>query len=226
MSPRPYRMGRRRAGVDEGRQRILEAARALVGGRGDLGPVSMDAVAQKAGVARMTVYHQFRSRAGLLEALADHLAERGGMARMRAVFQEPDAEQAFRSLVRTFVTFWSTDRDTLRRMRALAVVFPGRGPGPRQRDAWRRQAVETLLVRASGEARVDPGRADLITALTGFEVYDALATGSRTTEQVAQLVGDLVVQVALGPARRASTHPPPSRPVRSARGRRTAARPT
>ncbi len=45
---------------------------------GGLFGFTVDAVAREAGVARMTVYYQFGSKAGLLEAIFDSLAVRGG----------------------------------------------------------------------------------------------------------------------------------------------------
>ncbi|MGI0068109.1 MAG: TetR/AcrR family transcriptional regulator [Thermoplasmata archaeon] len=172
------------------RLRILEAARSIVGGKGDLDGLSMEAVAAKAGVSRMTVYYQFHSRADLFEALADQMAERGGMNRMREVFTEPDSEAALRKLVETFVEFWATDRVTMRRLRAIGVVSPSQHAGPRSRDAWRREAIVNLLAK-NGEMSAGPKPAppadlvDLLTALTSFETFDALCTNSRDPEAVA-----------------------------------------
>jgi AcrR family transcriptional regulator len=61
---------RERADARRNRQRILEAAAALVEARG-LGAVTMDEVAARAGVAKGTVFHRFGNRAGLAQALVD-----------------------------------------------------------------------------------------------------------------------------------------------------------
>ncbi|MCI4345093.1 MAG: TetR/AcrR family transcriptional regulator [Thermoplasmata archaeon] len=183
------------------RTRVLEATRAIIGGKGDLTSFSMEAVARKAGVARMTVYYQFHSREQLLDALADHLAEHGGMRRMREVFLEADPAKALRRLVEVFVSFWASDRVTLRRLRAMGVVAPRQDRGPRDRDAWRREAVQTLLTRIArtrGKAKL-ADRADLVdlvTSLTSFETFDVLCTSARAPESVASLLSDLVVRLA------------------------------
>ena len=65
MSPRPYRLGQRQVAADETRSRILNAARSQLEEEASF---SIDAVARRADVARMTVYYQFGSRRGLLEA--------------------------------------------------------------------------------------------------------------------------------------------------------------
>ena len=53
-----------RADARRNRRRILEATAALVAERG-LGGVTMEEVARRAGVAKGTVFHRFRNRAGL-----------------------------------------------------------------------------------------------------------------------------------------------------------------
>jgi AcrR family transcriptional regulator len=117
MSPRRYRMEKRQASRDETRQRILDAARELLSG--DQSPdLSMEAVARRADVSRLTIYYQFTSRAGLLEALYDHLATRGHMQRMPEVFQQANQEQALGKMIEVFAGFWSTDTAVLRRLRS------------------------------------------------------------------------------------------------------------
>ena len=73
MSPRAYRLGERQALVDETRGRIVAAARELLRAGDDVARFSMEAVARAAGVSRMTVYYQFGSRVGLLEAVCDRI---------------------------------------------------------------------------------------------------------------------------------------------------------
>src|SRR5207248_3082979 len=77
MSPRPYRLGRRKPAAQRTRARVLRAARELLTARAGAEPFSVEAVARQARVARMTVYHQFGSRRGLLEALFDSFAAGG-----------------------------------------------------------------------------------------------------------------------------------------------------
>ncbi len=77
MSPRPYRLGQRQMITEQTRTRILAAARELLMESSGFSSFSLDAVARQADVARMTVYHQFGSKIGLLEALCDSLAALG-----------------------------------------------------------------------------------------------------------------------------------------------------
>ena len=99
MSPRRYSLGQRAPAVDLTRARILAATREVLATQDRL---SIDAVAQAADVARMTVYNQFGSRVGLLEALFDWLAVRGGIDRLPMVFQQPDPDLALEAFIVTF----------------------------------------------------------------------------------------------------------------------------
>ncbi|MGI0053797.1 MAG: TetR/AcrR family transcriptional regulator [Thermoplasmata archaeon] len=208
MCPRKYDSHRRQAAVETTRARILEAARSLIGGKGDLAEFSMELLARRAGVSRMTIYYQFHSRAELFVALADHLAERGGMHRVREAFQEPDPEKALRKLVSTFVEFWASDRVTLRRLRAMGIVFPKEAGPTRDRDAWRRSAVSQLLIAKFGPrvrgARGMPAAdlVDVLTSLTSFETFDELCTEMRTPPAVAELLADQAARL-VAPAGRA-----------------------
>jgi AcrR family transcriptional regulator len=103
--------------------------------------------AQRADVARATVYYQFRSKTGLLEALCDALAERGGMAELSRAFSASDPDDALRLLVSAFARFWGTDRLVMRRLRALAALDPDVAGVITARDERRRQALKTLLDR-------------------------------------------------------------------------------
>ncbi|MER6398098.1 TetR/AcrR family transcriptional regulator [Kitasatospora sp. NPDC001603] len=169
MSPRSYRMGQRQADVDGTRARIVEAARARLAKTGTL---SLDAVARSADVARATVYYQFGSKTGLLEAVCDALAEQGGMARIVEAFTLPDPWAAVDRFVEVMGGFWAVDRVCTRRLRALAALDEEVGRVVRERDARRREGAEVLTGRLDGAAR---DAAAVLFVLTGFETYDVLA---------------------------------------------------
>ncbi|WP_404558819.1 TetR/AcrR family transcriptional regulator [Bradyrhizobium niftali] len=54
---------------------------------------SLDAVAKAANVTRLTVYNQFGSRRGLLEAVFDDIARRGRLGRLDDAVDDPDPEK-------------------------------------------------------------------------------------------------------------------------------------
>src|ERR1017187_5182858 len=74
MSPRPYNLGKRQDLIGQGRRQILDATRALLGEFSSYTAFTVEAVARRADVARATVYYQFGSKSGRLEALFDALS--------------------------------------------------------------------------------------------------------------------------------------------------------
>jgi AcrR family transcriptional regulator len=124
MSPRPYNLGKRNEHINEGRRQVLDAARAMLAEATSYSDFTVDAVAKRADVARGTVYYQFKSKAGLLEALCDELGRRGGLDDLANAFANPDPNEALASFVMTFARFWQVDRPVMRRLRALAHLDP------------------------------------------------------------------------------------------------------
>jgi AcrR family transcriptional regulator len=204
VSPRPYQLGLRKAAIDETRERIVNAARELLEARSGVAGFTLDAVAKQAGVARMTVYYQFESKAGLLDALFDHLAARGRIEELRHAFEEPDPIKGLQKLVRTFGTFWGTDRIVTRRIRAIAAIDPEVEKGVRKRDLRRRQALEVLVERiakTSGRqvARNRTTLVDMLYAITSFETFDSVAGGDRSIEEITPLIQSLATAVLKSP---------------------------
>jgi AcrR family transcriptional regulator len=202
MSPRPYRMARRRESADENRLRIIDAARDLLASKKASAKFSVEAVARRAGVARMTVYHQFGSLGGLLEGLCDSLAVAGGMNHLADAFRQPDALDALDQFISVFMKFWESDRAVIRGLGALAVLDPELAAVLEERYGWRRRGVRALLDRLAkqtGRPRSkDTGEAaDLLYMLTSFSTYDTLAGTRRSREQVTALV-QRVARASLG----------------------------
>src|SRR5438094_3365489 len=147
MSPRPYRLGQRQATTDQTRARILSATRELLMQSDGFSGFSIDAVARKADVARMTVYHQFGSKIGLLEALSDSLAAHGGMEQLASAFRHPEPLDALDEYIIVFSRFWNADRLVMRRLRALAALDPDFEQVVRTRDEWRRGGLRVIVGR-------------------------------------------------------------------------------
>jgi len=191
MSPRPYRLGRRKPAADRTRARVLRAARELLAARAGAQPFSVDAVARRAGVARMTVYHQFGSRRGLLEALFDSFVAGGELpATLAAAFQRPDPLETLADVVAAFARFWDAGRPWIRRVRALGVLEPELGDAVDARNARRREVVRVLLARLRQRyGRPTPEEqaqvAELLYTLTSFETFDTLAGPKRRLPEVA-----------------------------------------
>jgi AcrR family transcriptional regulator len=201
MSPRRYCLGRRQVAADQTRARVLAAARELLTASGSFAGFTVDAVARRAGVARMTVYHQFGSKRGLLEALFDDVAARGQIRRVAGAFAQPDPLVALSEFIATFGRFWGAERLIIRRLRGLSALDPDFARALATRDERRREGLRVLLRRLAKGRRPAATSFDeaveTVHALTSFETFDALAGASRRPEDVTPLVQRLV-QRALG----------------------------
>ena len=205
MTPRPYKLGRRQVTTDRTRARILRAARALLTAKRGSEPFSLDAVARRAGVARMTVYYQFGSRRQLMEALFDSFAEGGELpAHIGAALSQSDPEDVLAGIVAAFARFWDAGRPWIRRVRALGVLDRELGEALEARNARRRQVVRVLLDRlGQRHGRQAPSERteieEVLYTLTSFETFDTLAGPQRSLEDVAPVVLRLA-RAALGVA--------------------------
>ena len=202
MSPRPYRLGQRQATTEQTRARIINAARELLAESSGFSGFSIDAVARQADVARMTVYHQFGSKIGLLEALSDSLAAHGGMEHLADAFRRPEPLDALDEYINVFGRFWSADRLVMCRLRALAALDPDFEHVIGTRDEWRRQGLRVIVQRfAEKHGRPAPEALDeainVLFTLIGFECFDTLAGPTRSIEEVAPMMQRLA-RAALG----------------------------
>ena len=193
MSPRPYKLGQRQASTEQTRARILDAARELLMASQGFSGFSIEAVARQADVARMTVYHQFGSKIGLLEALFDSLASSGGMEQLASAFRRPEPLEALDDYIAVFSRFWDSDRLVTRRMRSLAALDPDFEQVVRARDERRRHGLRVLVGRfAEQHGRLSPETldevVDILYTLIGFEFFDTLAGPTRSIKEVAPLI--------------------------------------
>jgi len=189
MSPRPYRSSRRRVAAKRTRARLLKAARAMLAAPDG---ISLDAVAKKAGVTRLTVYNQFGSRRALLEAVFDDMAERGGLHRIREAMAKTDPQAALQQIVLIFCDFWSVHRGALWRLHAASATDPEFEESLRARNQRRRHLLSVLVDRMiEGGAKrpeVVIELIDVLFALTSVGFFWELTAGGRKANAVCHLI--------------------------------------
>ena len=156
-------------------------------------PFSIDAVARQADVARMTVYYQFGSKIGLLEALCDYLAAQGGMDQLPTAFRQTDPLNALAEYIAVFGRFWNSDRLVTRRLRGLAALDSDFEQVIRARDERRRQGLSVILQRLVEQygqtlAEAFDETVNILYTLTSFETFDTLAGPTRSLEDVTPTV--------------------------------------
>ena len=202
MCPRPYRLGQRQIATEQTRARILIAARELLLTSDAFSGFSIDAVARQADVARMTVYHQFGSKIGLLEALSDSLAAHGGMEQLANAFRRIDPLESLEEYIRVFSRFWQSDRLVTRRLRALSTLDPDFEQVVKARDERRREGLRVIVLRfVEKYGKPAPETIDetvnILFTLLSFETFDTLAGPTRSIEEVTPVVQRLA-RAALG----------------------------
>src|SRR2546421_6026168 len=110
---RAYHSLKRDSEAEKTRARIVSAATRHLRSASGLKSLSLESVAAEAGVTRVTVYKQFGSRRGLLEAVFDDVARRGGLHRIPQAMAEKDPRVALRQVIAIFCDFWYFNRKTM-----------------------------------------------------------------------------------------------------------------
>ncbi len=212
VSPRTYKLTRRKVSADQNRLRILQAAKDLLLAP-DFREFSMETVAKAAGVTRLTIYYQFNSRAGLLEALYDFLARSANLGeRIGEVFRTGNvAQQQIHLFIDVFMNFWASNRMVIRRLHGLGAIDNEVGQGLRARNERRRNGLRVLVddhVRMNYryvESQISV-MLDILHMITSFETFDALSVGDRSLDDVRKILIRMADQ-ALG------MWPPPAHPA-------------
>jgi AcrR family transcriptional regulator len=197
VSPRPYKSPRRETAATRTREGIVKTAVGMLGTADGIGGFSLDAVARKAGVTRLTVYNHFGSRRALLEAVFDERAARGGLHRIADAMSGPDPKASLRKIVVIFCDFWSFDPGTMGYLYAAAASDPEFDESVRERNERRRQVL-SVLVRRVVEGRTLKPKArdelvDVLFALTSFPFFLQLMTRGRTAAAVCGLIEELAM---------------------------------
>ena len=139
------------------RRRVVEAAR-VVHMDGEVPRLGLAEVAQRAGIARSTLYLSFGTRSALMTAILDDSLNRAGFEQIREYLALPDAIEAMEKTLAQAAAMYATDYAVLRRMlRDLAQ---------RLRDQQRLRAGVS-----AGEASA------ILWLLTSFDTFDQLFSG-------------------------------------------------
>jgi AcrR family transcriptional regulator len=173
-------MTTRAEGVAATRDRILDAVLAVIT-EGRVHDASMEAIAKRAGVTRVTLYRTFGSKQALLEGFVLHTLAQARLDLVDAAHAEPDVRTAVRQVLLTNCRMFASlggampfalelarsDRD----MRAfIDATYHGR----------RHRAMETLAARILAEGASAPGWtkariADGLLVLSSYEAFQTLA---------------------------------------------------
>src|SRR4030088_352911 len=142
MARRQYVSRVRAAAAEANRDRVIEEAAAFLRSE-PISAFSIESVAKQADVTRLTVYNQFGSRRGLLEAVFDDIARRGRLIRLNDAMAEPDPWKGLNKLIEIFCDFGGGD-PAVGRLHDAMAIDPEFAQALLERNARRRQSLEEL----------------------------------------------------------------------------------
>lgn len=195
---RAYSSPARDAAAASRRAQVVRVAERLLRESENATALSLETVAAAAAVTRLTIYKQFGSRRGLLEAVFDQRAAQGGLSRIPEAMMIDDPRQALDRLVEIFCAFWASE-PAVGQLQRIAASDPDFAEAIDARNERRREAVSAILARAGGPDQAYRSRdaVDLIFTLTSYATYASLRPG-RSEPDVCSLIKSACAG-ALGP---------------------------
>jgi AcrR family transcriptional regulator len=202
VTKRAYVSSVRDANAAETRERLIAAAAKSLREE-SIARFSLDGVAKAAGVTRLTVYNQFHSRRGLLEAVFDDTATKGGLHKLGDAMKMEDALAALDRVIDIFCAFWGSDPAIAGLHEAIATD-PEFGEALLARNERRRKLLVALVDRLATDASPKAQRdaVDLLFALTSYSTF-AMLCRARKAQDVCR-----IVQVACHAAIKSLTNAP------------------
>jgi len=190
--PRVYRTRPRADRSQATRERITEAVRELLA-EGTFHESTVEEVADRAGVARATLYQHFRSRLELIDAICETFDANPALIRLRELVALPDADEALAETIASTLRFWSSEDPILRQLYGVAAVDPAAQALVDRQRADRRSEYErvTRNLKASGRLRagVTPQRAlNVLMVLGSYDTYRELRAAGQSDRQAIALL--------------------------------------
>ncbi len=180
------------------RARILGAARALLT-EGRFHEVSMETLATRAGVTRVTLYRTFGSKRDLLEGIFWDAVARARLDRVDAAHADRDVRAAVRHVLRANCEMFASLGDAMPLVLQLArgdadmgAIIDATYHGRRHR------AMESLAARVVAEGAAAPGWtkkriADALVVLSSHEAFETLTAHRHYSPKTA---ADLLYSLA------------------------------
>lgn len=201
---RRYRLNRRAHTAQETRSRIIEAARKLLSQSGYHG-ASVDEIAEAAGVSRQTVYVQFGTKKGVLQALAEHIeVESYGRDMVEGAQDSSNPGATIRNGIEDQLAFFAANADLLRTFKAQAAHDPDFRDVWEERRRERLGALRMMLEKLEVEGRLQAGwsiddASDWLWSITNFERYDELVVErgwpvERLVERLREAVDTVILR--------------------------------
>ncbi|MEO3860389.1 TetR/AcrR family transcriptional regulator [Acrocarpospora sp. B8E8] len=182
MNTRKYEQRLRADTAAENRRRILQAAYDRLR-EAPSEPLSLDKVANKARVARSTIYVIFESRAGLFDAVFRDLLDRAGFDRIVTAVAHHDAGEHLRGSLRAGAHVYAAERGVVRAIYSMAALHADAlADTVRHDEVGRAEGMRHLAQRLADQnlLRADitvQEATDILYVISSFDTFDLLFTG-------------------------------------------------
>ncbi|HEX5818803.1 MAG TPA: TetR family transcriptional regulator [Gemmatimonadales bacterium] len=192
MATRKYEQKRRAERQGETRRRIVEAMVAL---HREVGPArtTISAIAERAGVERLTVYRHFASETAMYEACAAHFTAEVGSPDPATWADVDDPAERLRAALLAFYDYYRRAEDMLVQVQRDAPLLPALAPVLAPWEAFVVVVRDGLLERWATEASARPRLAAAISHALRFETWRSLARAESLGDAEA---ADLMVALA------------------------------
>ena len=200
MPTRQYNQKLRAESAAETRRRILDAVAERMR-TAPTEPVNVDQVARIAKVARSTIYVVFGSRVGLLEAFAEDLFDRTGLAELAEATKNADALETLHIATKAACRMFAGDVDVYRVLFGMARLDPDAvGQVIDGTENNRRRGMGRLAKRLAEEGYLRDGLTaeqalDLLWLLGSFDAFYHLHVGrGLSADDAAEVLADSAVR--------------------------------
>ena len=150
---------------------------------------TVEQVADRAGVARATVYQHFGSRLELVDAICDTFAVNPALLRLRETVELADSDAALAETISNSMLFWSSEDAVLSQLYGVVAIDPAARELVDRQRADRRSELERLAHHlGSGgrlRAEIDERRAlAVLLVLTSYETFRELRQASLSEPEL------------------------------------------
>lgn len=184
---RAYRPRRRERAVPDTRERIAAAVRELLE-EGAFHEATVEEVAERAGVARATLYVHFGSRLGLVDAICETFGRSPELQAVKQAVEHPDAVRALEETIRNSARFWARHENVLVPLYGVAAVDPAAGRLVERQLNDRKSVLTGLVRRLRGADVLRAGLTErkavgILLVLTSLDTFLQLRRHAGLTER-------------------------------------------
>jgi AcrR family transcriptional regulator len=193
-SSRSYRARRRTRRPEETRGRIVAAVRGLLE-EGTFHEATVEEVADRAGIARATLYEHFGSRLELVDAMCATFDENPALLELRETVELDDADAALERTLELAVRFWSSEDAVLAQLYGVVAIDPAARDLVERQRADRRRELGRLIRNLRRGRRLRRGTTDqralaVLLTLTAYETFRELRLAGLADGEIAKLLGE------------------------------------